>query len=384
MEADAKRQFAFFRNSLRADGGFDVLAEDGTALPRSAQELHTTTRMVHSYALGKAFGEPDCDDIIDAGLRYLQNHHYDQEHGGYLWSVNGSDIIDETKLAYGHVFVLLAASSAHAAGHPDAKALIADISNVIDTHFWDSDVGLLSDEFTRDWKPFSNYRGYNANMHGTEAFLNAFEATGEQNYLDKAGRIISFFVDQMASEHQWRLPEHYTDQWVPDTQYEGNPMFRPFGTTPGHSFEMGRLVLQHWDLTGRVDKEAPEKARQLIETAFNDAWLPNGGFAYTLDFNGDVRVSDRYWWPVTEAIGAYSALLKINHSSTDEARYRQLWQCASDLFIDHKQGAWFPEIDRDGHPTFKQFNGKPDIYHALQADLLPLAKGISRLMDDLS
>lgn len=85
--ADALRQLAFFRKSLRPDGGFDVLGIDGTPLVAAAQELHTTTRLVHSYALGAVFGAPGCADMIDAGMRFLWTRHRDPDYGGYLWSV---------------------------------------------------------------------------------------------------------------------------------------------------------------------------------------------------------------------------------------------------------------------------------------------------------
>lgn len=154
-------------------------------------------------------------------------------------------------------------------------------------------------------------------------------------------------------------------------------MFHPIGTTPGHSFELGRLILQHWDLSGRPDNSAPEKARALIDTAFNDAWLPNGGIAYTLDYEAHLRNKDRYWWPVSEAIGAYATLIKLDNKAEDEERYRVLWRSAVELFVDQSKGGWYPEVDFDGEPVFKQFVGKPDIYHSLQACLHPLTNGIS-------
>ena len=38
----------------------------------------------------------------------------------------------------------------------------------------------------------------------------------------------------------------------------------------------------------------------------------------------------------------------------------------------------------DDRPAATQFRGKPDIYHALQADLLPLARGVSQQARDLA
>lgn len=381
--ADARRQLDFFRPSLRADGLFDVLDLDGRPVKGAAQELHATTRMVHSYALAKALGDPNADAIIDAGMAFLWNAHRDKTHGGYVWSLKDGVVSDGTKLAYGHVFVLLAGSSAKMVGHPDADRLIADAIASLEQHYWDEARGLLRDEFAQDWKPFSTYRGMNANMHGVEAMLAAFEVTGDKKWLIRAGRILDFFVGKMAPAHDWRIPEHYTEDWQVDPGYTGNPMFRPAGTTPGHSLELGRLTLQHWDLNGRPGDGALDRARRLIEQALSTAWLPDGGFAYTVGLDGKITMPDRYWWPVTEGIGALSALLKVSPTPADEVWYRKLWQFADSHLIDHARGGWFPELDNTGKPTGRQFIGKPDIYHALQADLIPLADGLSNLIPAL-
>ncbi|MGJ8609555.1 MAG: AGE family epimerase/isomerase [Octadecabacter sp.] len=379
LQADVQRQLDFFRPMLRPDGGFDV--PDLAGAPRSdgPQEIHTTARMVHSFALAKQFGFPDCDDVIDAGMAFIWNGHRDTKHGGFIAAVNrDGTAADDTKLAYGHGFVLLAASTAKDAGHPDADRLLADVTDVLQTRYWEDAHGRFADEFRADWTPFSTYRGLNANMHSVEAHLAAFEATNDSQYLDRAGRILRFFFDTLAPAHGWRLPEHFTENWDVDAEYAGNPMFRPAGSTPGHSFELGRLLLQYWDLTGRVDDSAPAKARCVIEQAYSDAIQTNGGFAYTLR-NGTVDVADRYWWPVTEAIGAFAALQKLAPDAKVETRYREQWAFADAHLIDHERGGWYPELDDDGRAVSHQFLGKPDIYHSIQAGLFPPVPALSRL-----
>ncbi|MFN3274613.1 MAG: AGE family epimerase/isomerase [Paracoccus sp. (in: a-proteobacteria)] len=377
--ADAHRALDFFDASPRSGVGFHTLDGAGQPLPDTVQELHSTTRLVHSYALAHLAGRRDRAGIIDRGMAYLWSHHRDPLHGGYLWSLDGDAVGDGTKLAYGHVFVLLAASSAKLAGHPDADRLLADICEVLDRQYWDEDAGLFRDEFTRDWQAFSTYRGMNANMHGVEALLAAHEATGEAQFLTRAGRILDFFVAGQAAAQGWRIPEHYHADWRVDPAYAGNPVFRPAGTTPGHSLEMARLALQWWDLAGRPGHEMPQMARSLIRTALDGGWdAGRGGLVYTLDLaTGAVDNPARYWWPVTEAIGALAVLIKHDPQPGDEDWYRRLWTFAARHLIDARQGGWWHELGPDNRPSDRQFRGKPDLYHALQADLLPLAPGLS-------
>lgn len=384
LATEALDLFAFFRASMREPYGFHVLGYDGSPLADTVQELHTTTRLVHSYVLGKRAGVAGCDAIIDHGMRYLWSHHRDPDHGGYLWALDDDGVRDGRKLAYGHVFVLLAGTSARIAGHDDADRLIDDVWAVLDGHFWEDDHGLFADEWNRDWTPFSSYRGMNANMHGVEALLTAYEATGREQFLERAGRILDFFLRRTAPGANWRIPEHYTADWRVDRNYRGDPMFRPAGTTPGHSFEMARLLLQYWDLTGRPGDDTPAIARRLAERALADAWdEKRGGLVYTLDFDGNHAIRARYWWPLTEAIGVLAALVKLEGKAQDEAWYRRLWQFADGSFIDRDHGGWFPEIGDDGKPAMTQFAGKPDIYHALQACLFPLAPTLSRPAENI-
>ncbi|WP_193140239.1 AGE family epimerase/isomerase [Meridianimarinicoccus sp. MJW13] len=384
LRAQADAMFDFFKGVLGPEPGFRSLDYDGNPLTDAIQPLHSTTRLVHSFALGKLLGREDCDAIIDRGMDALWSGHRDTRHGGYVWGIKDQAMADPRKLAYGHVFVLLAGSSARMVGHPDADRLIADVSEVLDRHFWEETPGRLCDEYNRDWTPFSDYRGMNANMHGAEGLMAAYEATGRQIYLDRAGRIFEFFLFNRAPAHGWRIPEHYKSDWSVDLEFTGDAMFRPAGTTPGHSFEMGRLLLQYWDLTGRQDDRVPQTARKLIDTAFEDAWdAEKGGLYYTLNHDGSPRITDRYWWPVTEAIGAYAALLKLERNPQDEARYRQLWQFAASHFIDAARGGWYPEVDAQGKPDATQFKGKPDIYHALQACLFPLSPELSHIAPSL-
>ena len=68
-------------------------------------------------------------------MEFLWNGHRDATNGGYVWGVGG----DDRKQAYGHAFVLLAASSAKLVGHPDADRLLADVTEVLKTRFWEDE-----------------------------------------------------------------------------------------------------------------------------------------------------------------------------------------------------------------------------------------------------
>ena len=67
----------------------------------------------------------------------------------------------------------------------------------------------------RDFTILDDYRGLNANMHTVEAFLAVADATGNETYRWRAGRIIDHVLT-WANHNDWRIPEHFRKDWTPD------------------------------------------------------------------------------------------------------------------------------------------------------------------------
>lgn len=373
-------QFALFeRASINPAGGFFFIDDAGRRIERSAatgkppaRELFMTTRHVHCFAIAGLLGRPGADEFVDHGMDYLWNAHRDAKNGGYFWGVDDDGPTDPLKQAYGHAFVLLAGSSAKLAGHPDADRMIADIAQVLRDRFWENAHGAVAEEFNADWTPISDYRGQNSNMHLTEALMAAFEATGDSSYLEMAESIASLIIGRHARENGWRVAEHFNDRWELDANYSGGDVFRPAGTTPGHSLEWTRLLLQLWELGGRRLDWLNGAAKALFARAVANGWdEARGGFHYTLDWDDKPLLRNRLWWPCAEGIGAAHFLSEIDGDAQYEEWYRRIWDFVANHLIDREHGGWFTEVRGDPGVS-PLFEGKPDLYHSLQASLIPL------------
>ncbi len=359
-------------------GGFFTLDSAGQPFPPEGgagvvRQVHDTTRMVHCFAIAHLLGLPGSDRVIDHGMDFLWKRHRDPKHGGYFWGVDDAKATDPTKQAYGHAFVLLAASSAKVVGHPDADRLLADVADVLHNRFWDAVAGATTEEYAADWTPLGTYRGQNSNMHLTEAVMAAFEATGDRTWLAMGESIASLIIGRHARAQGWRVAEHFTPDWQVDRDYEGDPTFRPAGTTPGHALEWSRLLVQLWELGDRKHDWLIDAARQLFLKTAEIGWDgKTGGFYYTLDWQDRPARSDRFWWPCAEGIGAAAVLGAVDTDPRFELWYRRIWDFVANHVIDRENGGWFPELDSALKPVSQVFRGKPDLYHALQACLIPL------------
>ncbi len=376
LEQQADQLFTFFgAHTIDPAGGFfemDVTGavKRGKNAPRG---VHMSARQVHCSVAGHLMGRPGLSDMIDHGMTSIWNRHRDTAQGGYFWAIDDNGPADSTKQGYGHAFVLLAASSASLVGHPLAKEMLADVTDILNTRFWEEKHGAITEEFTADWGSMGPYHGQNSNMHLTEALMAAYEATGEQDYLDKATRIAELIIRCHAQACGYRLPEHFTEDWQVDEAYSGHEMFRPSGTTPGHSLEWARLLMQLWVLSGKRHDWMTEASRALFFQSMTLGWdRDKGGFYYTLDWEN--RPSRRYklWWPLSEGAGAAAFLNAHFPGDFHEASYRKIWDCIATSFVDHRNGGWHEQLTEDMQPAYTLFTGKADIYHSLQACLIPL------------
>ncbi len=380
LEAETDRLWEFGRASRLAGGGFARLDDVGRALPGPV-ELWITCRMTHVYALAHLAGRPGSAALVDHGLAALTGLFHDDEHGGWFAEVEVDGAPrDTTKAAYPHAFVVLAASSATAAGRPGARMLLDEALAAQERWFWDERAGMVVEEWDRAFAQLDPYRGVNANMHTVEAYLAAADVTGDRRWLDRAVRIVERVVHGFARGNSWRLPEHFDASWQADLEYNAETPahpFRPYGATVGHGFEWARLTLHaHAALQARGD-DAPgwllDDAAALFDASVRDGWAVDGalGFVYTVDWHGRPVVRERMHWVAAEAVAAAAVL----HAVTGDARYDDLyatwWDYIGEHVLDRVGGSWWHELGTDNRVSRTVWAGKADVYHAVQATLVP-------------
>jgi mannose/cellobiose epimerase-like protein (N-acyl-D-glucosamine 2-epimerase family) len=373
----ASRLLAFGRGAALPDGGFGWLGADGTVDETQPCPLYINARMTHVFALAHLQGVPGADALAASGLGAFTTRYADRANGGWFSSVSVSgQVLDSVKANYAHAHVLLAASSATAAGIPGAEAVLAAAAAVIEQRFWSDAEGCAVESWNADFTESEPYRGANSNMHSVEAYLAAGDATGNPVWHARAASIAARLIDSYARANSWRIPEHYDAEWRPLLDYNidrPSDQFRPYGTTPGHSFEWARLLL---DL--EAGQAAPpawlaEAATALFDTAVADAENRDGhpGLIYTVDEHHQPVVTARLHWVACEAVLAADAL----HRRTGEERFAaaaaRWWDEIDRYFLDRTGGGWWQELAPDMTPAASTWSGKPDVYHSYQALLFP-------------
>lgn len=379
MEKMCRELLAFGRHFPSPGGSAWYLKDDGTPWIERNRETYETARMAHAYSIGSFLGYEGSEDLVDAALKGLNGELKDQKNGGWYSGLTADNKNLSDKLCYAHAFVILAASSALVAKRPGADKLLEEALDVFDKRFWNEEEGLTCDTWNTEFTVLDDYRGLNANMHTVEAFLAAADCAGKEEYRERAGRIIRRVLG-WAKENNWRIPEHYTKDWEPDLEKnieKPDDPFKPYGATPGHGIEWSRLITQ-WAMSYYKDDNEErasfiEAAENLFNRAVEDAWNADGapGIAYTTGWDGKPCVHDRMHWTLAEAINTSAVLYRVTGKECYADRFAEFMQYLDEKVLDHVNGSWFHQLDEHNQLKETVWPGKPDLYHALQATLIP-------------
>ncbi|MCC8180026.1 MAG: AGE family epimerase/isomerase [Planctomycetes bacterium] len=360
-------------------GSAYYLGDDGTPWTDRNRETYITCRMAHVYSIGHFLGHDGSAELVDAAIKGLRGELHDSRHGGWYSGLTAAGAIVPQKQCYTHAFVILAACSGLLAGRAGAEELLRDALELYDLRFWNEDEGLSADTWDTEFTKLDEYRGLNANMHSVESFLAAADTFADEKYRVRAGRII----DQVlvwAKKQNWRIPEHFTKDWQPDldcNKDRPDDQFKPYGADPGHGLEWARLITQ-WALSTYKDK--PEQASRYVEAAEHlyaravaDGWDADGapGIVYTTDWDGKPVVHDRMHWVLAEAINSSAVLWRVTSKTRYADDFAMFMQYLDEKVIDHVNGSWFSQLDRNNQVIGTVWPGKPDLYHALQAMIIP-------------
>ncbi|WP_018142848.1 AGE family epimerase/isomerase [Alloscardovia criceti] len=380
LDAQRDSLFAFGTQFPSPAGSSYWLGDDGTPWKDRERATWITSRMTHVYALASLAGFEGAEQLVDAGLNGLRTELHDDENGGWYPSVSADGTPAADKQCYAHAFVLLAASSGLLINRPGAQELLDDAKEVFLKRFWDDEVGLSVDTWNTEFTQLDTYRGLNANMHSVEAFLAVADVTGEEAWRERAGRIIGHVIG-WAEANEWRIPEHFTQDWVAELEYNDDKkddQFKPYGATPGHGIEWARLITQY-ALSASIDETEKQRlidvAQHLFNRAMADAWDADGapGIVYTTDWNGKPVVHDRMHWTLAEAINTSSVLAQVTGKDEFAQWFSTVVNYVDNFLIDKKNGSWFHQLDQHNQVLDTVWPGKSDLYHATQSMMIPLS-----------
>ncbi|MEY4757441.1 MAG: hypothetical protein RJA34_2339 [Pseudomonadota bacterium] len=362
------------RHAFDPSGGFfHYLMDDGTVYNRGHRHLVSATRLVFNWSMAhrQTSRSPYLEWARHALTHVQQGFKLPPAHanaGLYAWTLQDGTVEDARAMAYGQAFVLLAHSHAHQVGLA-SQSEVADIFDRMGDAFYEPAHLAYADEISAGGQ-LSPYRGQNANMHMCEACLAAFEATGEQRYLDRAESLIERFAFAHADQTTGLVWEHYGPDWKADWLYNKDrpgDIFKPWGFQTGHQTEWAKLLLLAH--THRPQRRWVDRAADLHLAAYRHGWdHTHGGLIYGFAPDHSPCDTDKYFWVQAESFASAWRLWQVTGEPVFRQQYHDTWAWSWQHLVDHSHGAWFRILKADASKVedTKSPAGKVD-YHTMGA-----------------
>lgn len=375
--------------------GFGYYSSFGILDKTRPVDLAITAKMTYVYSLGTLMGIPGSRRYCDHGVRCLRKYFLDHEHGGWFTAIEHAPDADghgipwndkgAEKWQFPQSALVLAAAAAAVANRPGAHELLRDALIDQEEH-WLEPNGLVRNTFARDWSENSSYRGMNSLMHSIEAYLAAAEATNDSVWIQRAERMLHFVYEQ-AVAFNWRVPSHFDEAWNPLPDYNREDpiaQYYPFGFQIGYGMELARLAVQTRAALRSLKWEEPpyllELATELFERSRVDGWRRGGepGFVCSTDFDGNPVIDVHMQWVVSEGIAAAVAVRRaiLDDGASEDVveAYEHSYRSWLDYLNDYmlvEPGVLVRMLDQHNEPLNETLPSRPDIYHSLQALLMP-------------
>jgi mannobiose 2-epimerase len=299
--------------------------------------------------------------------------------GGFLWEIGGTGrprgAFAGQVHAYGLGFAIFALATAADALRSDrALSLARAIFAYLEGHHFDGDHGGYLEVTRTDGRPGPRWRPWqrrdaigtpyglksqNSHLHLLEAFVPLYRLWPDERLRLRVEGLVKLMTEQFWVE-PGRCRHYMTTDWKPAGD----------SWSYGHGLEVAHLLLAAAGVLGRPhDPDLVGKAEAIVETAFVEAWQPEGGFFDRIAQGRSHPEPLKTWWVQMEGLAAFAALLE----ATGKDRYRHLlerqWEWIVRCQVDREHGGFFESVAPDGTPVGNLAKGHrwKDAYHEVRA-----------------
>ena len=375
-----------------ANGGFIThFDRDGNDTGEDQKSLIAQTRTVYSMASAHrhGYGDGACAEMARHGVQFLLEKMWDEEHGGFFWTVDRAGNIEiDQKILYGLSFAIYALSEYTLAVGDEAGIDYARrVFDLVKKYAADTMYGGYFEMFHRDWQlcgPGSaggDRKTLDVHMHLMEAFTRLLEASGESIHQRTLLEDIDILLQRILHpQYRTGIPQ-FTPDWevAPQIEFDivwGWDRFSEDGvkahaednTSAGHNAEFAWLLMHAMDVMGRDRSEHEALVRTILDhVVANGIDREYGGVYVEGPHSGGVYDREKEFWQQAEVmIGMLEGYLMFGDEKYWEA-YENVHRFVFDHMINHEVGEWWPLLTRKGEPIWTHMSHSWKVnYHTIR------------------
>lgn len=337
------------------NGGFLGRIEHSGKKDRTAPKgIVLNARILWTFSAALRFtGLRKYRQLADRAYNYLMKHFWDNENGGYCWTVDyQGNPLNTRKQAYAQGFGIYALSEYNrATGNIQSLEYAIKIYQILEEKYWDKLYGGYIESLKKDWGKMEDMRlsekdayspkSMNTHLHILESYTNLYRAWPTIELEKSLFSLLSIFENKIVDKNANHLNLFFTMDWKTESTL----------VSFGHDIEVAWLL--HKAAKVLDDKQAIDRV-QKISLKLVDQTIQEG-------FDGDSSVfyerdekkydTDKHWWPQAEALIGLMDAWEISHQEDYLEYIQKIWTFIKDNLLDIENGEWHWSVDRKGNPN---------------------------------
>lgn len=377
----------WYPRSIDSEHGGYVLAFDPSGQPtgRPPKMIVSQARMVWTFARLARSGYKPTEMLAAAtqGFRFLADHMWDRELGGFYWEVDatGGTVTDPEKYMYGESFALYALSEYyHASGDQAALDLATRTFDLIVQHGRDEQFGGYYEYRARDWTapavPHPSHIGgpvgaklMNTHLHLLEAFAEYYRVSRSSKARDRVLELIAVESNSVVRKRLTACTDQYTREWDPILDGAAARV------SYGHDLENIWLLADAVETVGESNHLYLDLYKSLYAYSrrygFDDA---HGGIFYSGPFRKRADKLEKVWWVQAEALVSSLTMYSLTRDESYAVDFERVWSWVHTHQTDWAHGEWHNEILPDGTSRGDKASAWKEAYHETRGLLETIAR----------
>jgi mannose/cellobiose epimerase-like protein (N-acyl-D-glucosamine 2-epimerase family) len=362
------------RSPDRAHGGF-LTFFDRNGKPTGETEKTFLSQIRMLYTLSSAqragYGGGKCEELADFGARFILDHYWDPEHGGWYWIADREgNPTNRSKVGYGQCFGIYAFSEYFlATGNAEGKKAAHATYQAVCEHMVDTRHGGFLELLQRDWQPErpgkfgGDRKSLDVHMHMMEALTTYYEMTRHPTHRRRLLETMDLLLSRMLRpgsgtgysqfDFDFRpLPAIiFATTWGRDAKPEGGDVHPLDFTSYGHNVELAWLLLHASDILGLDRATYAPVLRNMCDHCIRFGLDHEFGGIYCEgpDQSPTTRTQKQFWQQGEALVGMLDAYLLFGEEPY-WAAFRKIWDFLFSHFVNLEAGGeWYERVDREGN-----------------------------------
>lgn len=286
--------------------------------------------------------------VAQRAFGVLSTHFYDDDFGGYYWSVTATGAaLNTRKQIYGQAFVLYALAEylrvldaeLQAEVLPRARAIFDWIEQYsFDPRYngyWEAvarDGSTLEDLRLSD-RDRNDPKTMNTHLHILEAYANFYRSWPDSLLHQRLKNLIDLFLDKIIDPQTRHLICFFDVQWNPS----------PAPVSYGHDIETAWLLLEAAEIAQYRLEDAREMAVAVAVAAAEGFDAQSGALLY------EDHLPEKHWWVEAEAMVGFLNAWELTREEHFFEKSLSCWAYIQNHLKDKLHGEWYWGINAQGN-----------------------------------